>query len=84
MAAYETYETDKDYDTMEMQNTQAAEKVIYKSIILVGRNVLNLKVFRMAFLCLFIIFFKTFFKAPVAVPPVIKGRGHKKVEPLKQ
>ena len=85
MAAYETYETDnQDHDTMEMQNTQAAEKVIYKSIILVGRNVLNLKVFRMAFLCLFIIFFKTFFKAPVAVPPVIKGRGHKKVEPLKQ
>jgi len=24
MAAYETYETDKDYDTMEMQNTPAA------------------------------------------------------------
>jgi len=42
MAAYETYETDKDYDTMEMQNTQAAER------------------------------------APVAVPPVTKGRGHKK------
>jgi len=42
MAAYETYETDKDYDTMEMQNTQAAER------------------------------------APVAVPPVMKGRGHRK------
>merc|ERR1711962_781649 len=27
MAAYETYETDKDYDTMEMENTPAAEKV---------------------------------------------------------
>jgi len=42
MAAYETYETDKDYDTMEMQNTQAAER------------------------------------APAAVTPIIKGRGHKK------
>ena len=84
MAAYETYETDKDYDTMEMQNTQAAEKVIYISIILVGRNMLNLiEVFRMAFLCPFIIFFKTFFKAPVAVPTVIKGRGHGKVQLLK-
>merc|ERR1711962_1057904 len=27
MAAYETYETDNDYDTMEMQNTQAAKRV---------------------------------------------------------
>merc|ERR1711962_87419 len=27
MAAYETYETDNDYDTMEMQNTPAAERV---------------------------------------------------------
>jgi len=26
MAAYETYETDKDYDTMEMENTSAAER----------------------------------------------------------
>ena len=41
MAAYETYETDKDYDTMEMQNTQAAERVIYISITVIPRNVLN-------------------------------------------
>ena len=49
MAAYETYETDKDYDTMEMRNTQAAERVIYISIVLVLRNVLHLiEWFRMA------------------------------------
>ena len=82
MAAYETYETDKDYDTMEMQNTQAAERVIYFSIILVVRNVLNLiEVFRMAFLCTYYILLN-FFKAPVAVPPVMKGRGHGKVQLL--
>ena len=57
MAAYETYETDKDYDTMEMQNTQAAERVMYFSITLVLRYVINLiEAFRMAFLCIFIIF----------------------------
>ena len=39
MAAYETYETDKDYDTMEMQNTQAAERVMSFSITLFRRNV---------------------------------------------
>ena len=33
MAAYETYETDnQDNDTMKMQNTQAAERVIYFSM----------------------------------------------------
>ena len=42
MAAYETYETDKDYDTMEIENTPAAERVIYISIVLVLRNVLHL------------------------------------------
>ena len=42
MAAYETYETDKEYDTMEMETTSAAETVIYIDIILVRRNVLNL------------------------------------------
>ena len=42
MAAYETYETDKDYDTMEMQNTQAAERVMYFSITLILRNVPNI------------------------------------------
>ena len=51
MAAYETYETDKDYDTMEMDNTSVAERVIYNFITLVRRNVLNLiEVFRMALL----------------------------------
>ena len=46
MAAYETYETDKDYDTMEMQNTSAAERVIYIFTVIL-RNVLNLiEVFR--------------------------------------
>ena len=51
MAAYETYETDKDYDTMEMENTSAAERVSYIFIILVRRNVLNLiEVFRLALL----------------------------------
>ena len=29
MAAYETYETDRDYDTMEQQDATAAERVIY-------------------------------------------------------
>ena len=43
MAAYETYETDKDYDTMEMENTSAVVEVIYKSIILVRRKELNLR-----------------------------------------
>ena len=51
MAAYETYETDKDYDTMEMENTSAAAKVLYIFIILVRRNVIHLiEVFRMALL----------------------------------
>ena len=57
MAAYETYETDKDYDTMETENVSAAERVIYIYIILVRRNVLNqIEVFRMALLWLCIIF----------------------------
>ena len=57
MAAYETYETDKDYDTMEMENTSAAERVLYIFIILVRRNMLNLiEVFMMALLWLCIIF----------------------------
>ena len=80
MAAYETYETDKDYDTMEMENTSAAERVLYILIILLRRNVFNrIEVFRMALLWLCIIFCQTLLKAPVAVPPVKKRRGHKKV-----
>ena len=51
MAVYETYETDNDYDTMEMENTSAAAKVLYIFIILVRRNVIHLiEVFRMALL----------------------------------
>ena len=60
MAAYETYETDKDYDTMEMQNTQAAERVIFISIILVSRNVLNLKYLEWQFYASLLYFLKLF------------------------
>ena len=80
MAAYETYETDKDYDTMEMENTSAAERVLNIFIILIRSNVLYIiEVFRVALLWLCIIFCQTLLKAPVATPPVKKRRGHKKV-----
>ena len=51
MAAYETYETDKDYGTMEMENTSAAERVLNIFIILIRSNVLYIiEVFRVALL----------------------------------